>query len=86
MAGKLVLCRHGQSDWNLNMFWPWACRMKLRKRPINQVIGGLCTHCLMAPVTDRRRSSFLIAHLMELAFVGGGLIKTGRNHEHGDRI
>ena len=25
MAGKLVLCRHGQSDWNLkNLFTGWT--------------------------------------------------------------
>jgi 2,3-bisphosphoglycerate-dependent phosphoglycerate mutase len=42
MAGKLILCRHGQSDWNLkNLFTGWTDvdlrprkASKKRRRPV----------------------------------------------------
>ena len=40
MAGKLILCRHGQSDWNLkNLFTGWT-DVDLTKQGIQEAIDA----------------------------------------------
>ncbi len=40
MAGKLVLCRHGQSDWNLkNLFTGWT-DVDLTEKGISEAIDA----------------------------------------------
>ncbi len=41
MAGKLVLCRHGQSDWNLkNLFTGWTDVDLTEKGNVEAVAAG----------------------------------------------
>ena len=41
MAGKLVLCRHGQSDWNLkNLFTGWTGRRPDRERASPEAVDA----------------------------------------------
>ncbi len=58
MAGKLVLCRHGQSDWNLkNLFTGWTdvdlTEKGIRKRSMP---ADCCRNSVTSSISPIRRS------------------------------
>ena len=67
MAGKLVLCRHGQSDWNLkNLFTGWTDVdlteqgiQEALEREVNAVGDGPSTSGFsLAAIAVRRRRMY----------------------------
>ena len=89
-CGRGRACRLGRglehADRHLDVLGPRAARLEFGHGAVDQPVGRLGAAGLEAPVAHAFGGAALVAHLVQLAALGGGVVEAGRDHQHRHRI